>query len=289
MDLFCVGDVMLDVRADAGTIAPGGDVHGRVLVRPGGTSANAAVWAAWAGASVAVVGAVGDDVAGELAIRALRDHGVDASGVVRRAASTGVMLVLHEQGDRSMVADRGANAMLDPADIPPLDAGAVLVSGYLLLQEPGTATAAAAIERARTSLLAVEAASWPLIEAFGVTRFLEATVRCDAVLANDREAAVLTGLGAEEAARALSERYRVVAVKRGAAGAVCCIDGVLREVPAEPIDEADPTGAGDAFDGVLLAGLARGDDPDAVLSRAAHAGALAASGVEAWPQREGAE
>jgi sugar/nucleoside kinase (ribokinase family) len=283
MDLLCVGDVMVDVRADAGTLATGGDVHGRVLLRPGGTSANAAVWAAWSGASTAVVGAVGDDVAGELAIRALRDRGVDADDVVRRAAPTGVMLVLHERGERSMVADRGANALLEPSDLPDLRAGAVLVSGYLLLQEPGTATAVAAFERARTPLLAVEAASWPLIEAFGVGRFLETTARCDAVLANEREARTLTGLGGADAASALAERYRVVAVKRGADGAACCVDGVLFETAAEPAVEADPTGAGDAFDGVLLAGLARGDDPRAVLALAAHAGALAASSVEAWP------
>jgi sugar/nucleoside kinase (ribokinase family) len=43
MDLICVGDVMLDVRVDAGELARGGDVHGRVALQPGGTSANAAV------------------------------------------------------------------------------------------------------------------------------------------------------------------------------------------------------------------------------------------------------
>jgi sugar/nucleoside kinase (ribokinase family) len=284
MDLICVGDVMLDVRADAGTLATGGDVHGRVLVRPGGTSANAAVWAAWGGASSAVVGAVGDDVAGELAIGALRERGVDTGGVVRRRAPTGVMLVLHEGGERSMVADRGANAMLDPPDLPDLDAGAVLVSGYLLLQDPGTVTATAAFERATTPLLAVEAASWPLLESFGVKGFLETTARCDALFANEREAEVLTGLAGAEAAKALGDRFRIVAVKRGAAGAACSIDGDLYEIPPEPILETDPTGAGDAFDGVALAGLARGDPPQEVLVVASHAGALVASSTETWPQ-----
>ena len=47
-----------------------------------------------------------------------------------RAAPTGTMLVLHEPGERSMVADRGANARLAPGDLPPtIEAGAVLVSG----------------------------------------------------------------------------------------------------------------------------------------------------------------
>jgi ribokinase len=284
MDLICVGDVMLDVRADAGTLAAGGDVHGRVLVRPGGTSANAAVWGAWSGATAAVVGAVGDDEAGELAIGALRNRGVDTHGVVRRRAPTGVMLVLHERGDRSMVADRGANAMLEPGDLTDLAAGAILVSGYLLLQEPGGATATAAIEHASTPVLAVEAASWPLLEAFGVERFFEVTARCDALCANEWEAETLTGRSGVDAARALGQRYRIVAVKRGAAGAACSIDGELLEVPAEPILEDDPTGAGDAFDGVLLAGLGRGHEPKEAARRAAHAGALVASSTETWPQ-----
>ncbi len=49
MDLVCVGDVMLDIRVDAQTLKRGGDVHGSVLLQPGGTSSNAAVWAAWSG------------------------------------------------------------------------------------------------------------------------------------------------------------------------------------------------------------------------------------------------
>ncbi len=36
MDLVCVGDVMLDIRVDAAALRRGGDVHGRVLLQPGG-------------------------------------------------------------------------------------------------------------------------------------------------------------------------------------------------------------------------------------------------------------
>src|SRR6059036_2368034 len=167
MDLVCVGDVMLDVHVASGALARGGDVHGRVAIRPGGTSANAAVWAAWASASAAVVAAVGDDLAGRLCVGAVTDRGVDVGGVVRRSSPTGVMVVMTERGDRSMVADRGANAALEPEDVQGLDAASVLVSGYLFLQEPGHDVAVVALDGARTPLLAIEAASWPLIDAFG--------------------------------------------------------------------------------------------------------------------------
>src|SRR2546430_16614665 len=90
MGLVCVGDVMLDVHVASGALARGGDVHGRVAIRPGGTSANAAVWAAWAGASAAVIAAVGADLAGALCGGAVADRGVVVGGGVRRQATPGV-------------------------------------------------------------------------------------------------------------------------------------------------------------------------------------------------------
>src|SRR6184192_3870430 len=135
MDLVCIGDVMLDVHVASGALARGGDVHGRVALRPGGTSANAAVWAAWSGASTAVIAAVGDDLAGRLCRDSVAQRGVDVGGIVTRPVPTGVMVVMSEAGERSMVADRGANAALERDDVRAVEASAVLVSGYLFLQE----------------------------------------------------------------------------------------------------------------------------------------------------------
>ena len=284
MDLICVGDVMVDVHARAGELARGGDVHGQVLIRPGGSSANAAVWASWTGAAAAVVGTVGDDIAGRLCVDALRDRGVDVLGVEGRPGSTGVMLVVTEAGDRSMVADRGANAALTAADLPALEAGAVLVSGYLFLQDPGHDAALAAFARGGAGLLAIETASWPLLKAFGAERFLEETAGCAVVLGNEHEAEVLTGRGGGDAARALGERFRFAAVKLGSRGAALSADGVLFERSGEPLTERYPTGAGDAFDGVLLASLARGLAPEEALARACRAGALVAASRETWPE-----
>jgi ribokinase len=287
MDLLCIGDVMLDVRVDAGTLVQGGDVHGRVVVQPGGTSANAAVWATWDGAEARVHGGVGVDVAGRLLAETLRERGVKMHLTPYAGEATGTMLVIHEAGERSMVADRGANARLRAAELPGmLVAGAVLISGYLLLHDDTHGTAMAAIERAVTPLVAVDAASWPLVEGFGLDRFFEDTSRVTVMLANGLEARSLTGLEGEAAARALGLRFPVAAVKLGAEGAVLVADGELHRLPAEPILEVDPTGAGDAFDGVLLGALARGIAPEEALARAVHAGALAAASAQAWPAQD---
>lgn len=284
MDLVTVGDVMFDVHVESPALAQGGDVHGRVEIQPGGTSANAAVWAAWAGASARVHAAVGDDPAGELLAEQIRLAGVEPSLVVIPGVATGTMLVVHEAGDRSMVADRGANAMLEADALPEeIVAGALLVSGYLLLQEPTTKTAFAAIERARAPLVAVDLASWPLIEEFGTERLGRELGPHIAVLANEREAMALTGKEPLQAARDLGDRHRIVALKQGAQGAMLVIEGVPLEARAEAIVELDPTGAGDAFDGVLLACLARGTNPEEALRQACHAGALVASSRRTWP------
>jgi len=280
-----VGDVMLDVRADVGALAHGGDVHGRVAVQPGGTSANAAVWAAWDGATSRVHGRVGDDAVGRILVEALTSRGVEAALTIDDQERTGTMLVVVEQGERSMVADRGSNARLSPSDLPAeLEAGAVLVSGYLLLQPATHDAAAAALERARAAYVAVDAASWPLVEVFGADRFFEETAAANVVLMNEREAWTVTAKEDEAAARALAERYAVVALKLGARGSILVVDGELSTREAELIYEVDPTGAGDAFDGVLLSGLVRGHEPEDVQRRAGHAGALVAAGESSWPE-----
>ena len=283
MDLICVGDVMLDVRVDAGELARGGDVHGRVALHPGGTSANAAVWAAQTGATARVHGKVGVDVAGRLLRTELEVRGVEAALVEDPTAPSGTMLVVFEAGERSMVADRGANARLEPADLPPtLEAGAVLVSGYLLLQPGAQEAGVEAIARARAPWIGVEAGSWPLVEAVGA-RFDELASGATIVFANDRESEALTGLGPEDAVRALGERYRAACVKLGAKGAVFVVDGDVYEHAPDPVVEADPTGAGDAFDGVLLAALARGVEPAEALRSACSAGAEVAASASVWP------
>jgi sugar/nucleoside kinase (ribokinase family) len=58
----------------------------------------------------------------------------------------------------------------------------------------------------------------------------------------------------------------------------------MLKVAADPVEEVvDPTGAGDAFDGVLLAHLARGATLQDALKHACSAGAAAASSAESWP------
>ena len=288
MDVVTVGDVMVDVRVEADALEEGGDVHGRVMIRPGGSASNAAVWAAAAGARARVHGRIGGDVAGALLRDELIARGVEPALAMDPGADTGTMLIVHEPGERSMVADRGAGGRLEPEDLPErIEAGAVFVSGYSLLFEPTHAAGRAALERAVARFVAIDAASWPMVRDFGPDRFFEATEPATLLLANDREAEALTGLRAERAADALASRYPIVCVKLGGEGAVMSWQGLVIRNTTQAVQELDPTGAGDAFDGVLLANLVAGRSPGDALAAACRAGARCAASYETWPERPG--
>jgi len=256
LDLIAVGDVMLDGALPAPVA--GGRVHGRIELRAGGSAANAALAAARLGARAAVIGRVGVDAAGRLVADTLAAAGVEPLLARDPEARTGCVVVI---GGTSVVADPGASVQLAPDDLPPtLEARAVLVSGYSLLQAGPEPAARAALERSRTDWLAVDAGSARLVAAFGVDRFLEATAMAGVLLANAEEARTLTGLSADQAALTLARRYRVVCVKLGRTGAIAASGGDIVRVEVQPVDRADTLGAGDAFAGGFLLSLSRGED-----------------------------
>ena len=283
-DLIVVGDALLDVVADAPALLEGGDARGSVRVRPGGQGANVAAWAASEGLRVRLHGRVGDDGAGRLVREALEERGVETALAVDPEAPTGTLLVLARRGERSMVADRGAAARLEASDLPrTIEAGAVLVSGYLLFDPGSEGAGRAALDRARAGHVAVEASSWPLLEAYGADRFLEATAAATLLLANEREAEVLAGVPGEEAAVKLSARYRIAVAKLGTRGAALASADVLLRSPAKEVAAVDPTGAGDAFDAALLATLVRRRSLGRALDHAITTGGWVVSREEAWP------
>jgi sugar/nucleoside kinase (ribokinase family) len=285
-DLVVVGDVMVDVSVAAGRLARGGDVHGEVLVRPGGAGSNAAVWAAWAGIRVRLHGRVGTDLPGRLLREALAERDVEPALVEDPSVRTGAVLAVVEEGSRSMAADRGANARISPHDLPDrLEAGVVLLSGYLLFHPDSEPAARAALERAEAAHVAVDAASWPLVRDYGPKRFLAATERATILLANQDEARTLSPGEPEESARALSRSYRHAVVKLNGGGSILGTAGDVATVPGRRAEPLDQTGAGDALAGVLLARLSQGLEIETALAEANEAAATVVESPSNWPGR----
>ncbi|MCW2510615.1 MAG: scrK [Modestobacter sp.] len=272
-----VGDVCTDVVALlTGEPAPGSDRTAAITTRGGGAGANVAAHLAALGTPVVLAGCVGDDLPGQALYRDLADGGVTLAVRTVPGMSTGTIISLVEPGgERSMLADRGANRALRPGDVPVPPAGGHLhLSGYTLL-DAGPRTlpdagpraaglAALAAARAAGCTVSVDPASTGPLTAYGVDRWLADTAAATVLLPNADEARLLTGCpDPAEAARALAGQHPVVVVSLGADGALWAAGDELVHRPAHPADVVDTTGAGDAFTaGVLSVWTATGGRPD---------------------------
>jgi sugar/nucleoside kinase (ribokinase family) len=278
-----VGDVATDVVAVlSGEPAPGSDRPASIRSRGGGAGANVAVHLAQLGTPVLLAGCIGDDAAGAGLVAELTAAGVGLALRTVPGAATGTIVSLVEpDGQRSMLADRGANLALRPDDVPsPAVDGHLHLSGYTLLdpgpRAAGLAALAAAVAAGCT--VSVDPASTGPLRAYGVDRWLADTAGATLLLPNADEARLLTGCGdPADAARALATRHAVVAVSLGADGALWAADGIVVHRPAHPAAVVDTTGAGDAFAaGLLAAWLA---DPAGDPARALDAGLARAAQV----------
>ena len=122
------------------------------------------------------------------------------------------------------------------------------------------------------ALVSVDLASAEPLRAFGAepARVAVAGVAPDILFANEAEEAALGGR--------LSELAPLLVVKLGAGG--CRVGDVV--VPTDPIEAADTTGAGDAFDAGFLLGWLGGGEAEA----AARMGHGAAAKLLTTPPRE---
>jgi sugar/nucleoside kinase (ribokinase family) len=284
MTILVVGDIVTDILAlPDGPIAIDSDTAARVRMTGGGSAANTAAWIASTQTPVTLAGVVGDDEAGTSRLAELAAAGVTCA--VRRAgdASTGSVVVLSTGTERTMLCDRGANALLEPADVDAAldDASHLHLSGYVLFDPVTAAAGAHALQAARGRALttSVDAASAAPLARLGAETFFAFVRRADVLFANQDEAQVLTGLSAspEKLAVALLAHASTVVVKCGADGAVWAgADGSVVTAPASPVPTVvDQTGAGDAFAAGYLATWRTGGSPAECLAAGARLGALA--------------
>ena len=112
--LTVIGDFAWDVLIRTNSeLLKGGDTFGEVMLTPGGSAANVAVWAQRCGLATSFIGKIGRDRFGELAQENLLGERVDAHFVETEAHSTGsVAVFVDHTGERSMVSGRGADFYL---------------------------------------------------------------------------------------------------------------------------------------------------------------------------------
>ena len=261
----------------------------------GGSAANTAAGVASLGGAAAFVGKVRDDALGEIFTHDLRSTGVvytTAPGTSGPPTARCLILVTPD-AERTMNTYLGVAGELAATDVDGklvASARITYLEGYLVglpSAEGALALAADAAHRAgRRVALTLSDPFWVRLQRDAFKALLP---NVDILLGNETEAIELTGEATVEAALAALHKSWggsappdppgarfIVALTRGAAGAIASDGKETVSVPAEPVPAVeDTTGAGDLFAAGFLFGLVR----NAGYENAGRLGALAAAEV----------
>jgi sugar/nucleoside kinase (ribokinase family) len=290
--LLVIGDAVTDVVALHGSpVMSGTDTAADIVLRPGGSGANTAAWAAHLGADVRLLARLGYD-SSEWHTTELVKTGVRPHITVDPDHPTAVVIAMVDKsGERSMLTNRGAGGLISDADWDPslLDGvGRLHLSGYILFAEPGLRLAKLAMAEAAAAGVAVSidpASTGPLRD-FGIERFIRESAAAGLIIPNLDEALLLSGAtNAERAAVLLSEMYGTAIVKLGSQGALAAVGGqVVAVAPGVSAEVVDSTGAGDAFAAGFLTATLHGVSEEAALQAGCRAGAACVAQVGGRPR-----
>jgi len=270
--IACVGIAVMDLLFTVDTLPGGGGKYYADNYQEvgGGVAANAAVAVAKLGGTARYVGLVGDDELGDRIIAGLEAAGVDASAV-RRApgvASPVSAVLVDENGERTIVnhtpGSLFADATVDPSQFDDVDG--VLVD----VRWPAGAVAA---------LTSAHGRGIPGI--FDFDRPMDSrgdellSLASHVAFSHDALAVTADTDDARLGLARMAEKTKAwLAVTAGGDGAYWIEDGVVRHLPAFPVNVVDTVGAGDVFHGALALAIGEGQAERAAVRFAAAAAAV---------------
>jgi sugar/nucleoside kinase (ribokinase family) len=253
-----------------------------------GTAAGAGVDLAKLGARVLAVGAIGDDLLGDIVVAAMARHGVDTSGLIRKSGiqTSATILPIRGNGERPALHVPGAMPLLELADV---DLDRVRASRALLVGGPDALGDIAGDGLAQVAAAAREGGALVAVDVLypggprDMRRIAGLLGATDWFLPNGDQLRALTGCADVGLAieHVLSLGAGGVAVTLGADG--CLVGwqggGAPVALPAIEIDVVDTTGCGDGFNSGMIAGLLLGVDPVDAAWLGTACGSLVATGL----------
>ncbi len=233
----------------------------------GGSAANTVAVMANLGLPVGFIGKVKQDQLGEVFTHDIRAVGV-VFDVAPNSAGEGTgrcLIMVTPDGERSMRTSLGCAQDIDPQDI---DAGLLMrsdifyIEGYMWEK---IITKQAIVQAIQVAHRAGKRSALTLSDVFVVNRWRDELVELieahiDLIFANEHELMALAQTDDFDAAvEWLRPRCALAAITRSERGAVIITNDETVVVPAEPVARVvDATGAGDAYAGGFMAGLAQG-------------------------------
>lgn len=237
---------------------------------PGGSACNTLVGLGHLGARARMVGRIGQDRLATDFETGLKKAGVEGRLLPSGTPTGRVLSVVTPDAQRTMFTYLGASSELKPADIRAehFDGAAlVLLEGYLLFNEP-VVERILALARGAGARIALDLASFQVVEACRplLDRIIPESI--DILLANEDEAKAFCGYGGAEALDVFTALTDTAVVKLGAEGVAVGREDERFRIAARKVEAVDTTGAGDLWASGFLYGLLH----DYSLSQAAKLG-----------------
>lgn len=262
--ILVIGSLNLDIVAETSHVPVTGETviakHGGQF--PGGKGANQACAIARLGGDVEMLGAVGNDDAGEYLLKSLSTNGVNVNNIkkVSHEPTGQAWIILNKQGNNSIVVLQGANSCVDIPYIDSMrsafDRADVIVMQLEIPLESVMFAAKLAKELGKIVILD-PAPAIPDLPKLLLTN-------TDYIKPNEIELATLTGCAPDDYAggsdQLLSWGAKNVIVSLGAQGVYCHQKGKKPFYKqAQIVKVKDTTAAGDSFLASFALGLAKED------------------------------
>jgi len=265
MSATVIGDAFIDMIVPVQGIRAGETYHRKIIMLCGGT-ANVAIQIAKLVEKAKFVGKVGNDVFGMYFKQNLEINGVEDLTFVDERNPTGLCIsMVYDDGERAMVANRGANDHFKKEEIKSCieritDSKIVYFSGYSLLSEKNAESILYVIERCHKQNCEIyfnPGAPNLIREEFKSIIF----DFVDVLILNMEEAKSMTKKNEiKDIIKSISDMVDVVVITMGEGGCIVSRSGDYAAIPTRKVRVVDTTGAGDAFAAGFIVGKLRNMD-----------------------------
>lgn len=248
--ILVIGSLNTDMETCVNRFPHAGEtlLGGPLQIHCGGKGNNQAIAAAKLGASVTMLGAIGQDHFGEILLNNLRKHQVNTNHVkISQTIPTATALITRTHHDNTIIVTEGANNSLTPQDI--IQATTLIEQHDIILlqQEIPLETQIKAIELAHQlnkTVIVNPAPIRPLPD--------DILKKISYLLPNEHEIIAFQKNSADTPETILLQTDLPIIMTWGKKGILFKDDNQqIRHIPAYPVHPLDTTGAGDTFCGAF--------------------------------------